>query len=247
MRSADRLDRWRSWTDLPLMVLAIGSLPVLLLEIERGDLPRSDRLFIDAVNVTVLVAFAVDYFVELFLAPDRSVYVRREWSSAAIVVAQAVALVPVLSALGVLRAVRGARLFRVVAVVLRGLALGGSARSTGRQLVRRHPAGIAFGVAGLTWLTSAASFTLAEDVGVNGRIHSFGDALWWSACTITTVGYGDVFPVTAAGRLVGMFTMVVGVSVFALVTASIAKFLVRSPELGENEGSLQSGDQPINL
>ncbi|HEY7628137.1 MAG TPA: hypothetical protein VH761_13765 [Ilumatobacteraceae bacterium] len=47
-------------------------------------------------------------------------------------------------------------------------------------LLREHAAGFALGMAGLTWLTSAAAFTVAEDVGVNGRIHSFFDALWWS-------------------------------------------------------------------
>ena len=76
--------------------------------------------------------------------------------------------------------------------------------------------------------TSAAAFTVAEDVGVNGRIHSFFDALWWSLSTITTVGYGDIYPVTTAGRIIGGFTMIVGISTFALVTAKIAQFLVRS-------------------
>lgn len=59
-------------------------------------------------------------------------------------------------------------------------------------------------------------------------MHSFFDAAWWSASTITTVGYGDLAPVTAAGRLVGVFTMVVGISAFAVVTAKIAEFLVIS-------------------
>jgi hypothetical protein len=72
-----------------------------------------------------------------------------------------------------------------------------------------------------------APFTVAEDVGVDGRVASFADALWWSLATITTVGYGDIYPVTTAGRIVGGFTMVIGISTFALVTAKIAQFLVR--------------------
>ena len=55
---------------------------------------------------------------------------------------------------------------------------------------------------------------------------SFFDALWWSAATITTVGYGDIYPVTAAGRIIAVFTMVVGVSTLAVVTARIAQFLI---------------------
>ena len=94
--------------------------------------------------------------------------------------------------------------------------------------MRRHAAGFALGVAGLTWLTSAVGFTMAEDVGAGGRLDSFFDALWWSSTTITTVGYGDVYPVTAAGRIIGVFTMVVGISTFAVVTAKVAEVLVRT-------------------
>ncbi len=69
---------------------------------------------------------------------------------------------------------------------------------------------------------------LHEDVGKHGRVHSVGDALWWSLTTMTTVGYGDVYPVTFAGRVVGGITMLVGISTFAVVTAKAAEFLVRT-------------------
>jgi voltage-gated potassium channel len=118
--------------------------------------------------------------------------------------------------------------WRFVAVVFRVVAIGGASASEGRSILRRHAAGFALAVAGLTWLTSAVGFTLVEDVGVNGRLHSFFDALWWSSATITTVGYGDVYPVTAAGRMIGVVTMVVGISTFAVLTAKVAEFLVRS-------------------
>jgi voltage-gated potassium channel len=228
-----RLARWRHATDGPLLVIAVASLPMLLLELRRSDLAYHDRLLLDAVNVLVLVAFAVDYFVELALAQHRRQFVRREWTSAAIVVAQAIALVPGLAGFGVLRAARAARLFRIMAVVLRLFAIGGAAAQDGRALIRRRSARFALSLAAFTWLTSAVAFTLAEDVGQGRRIESFGEALWWSTATITTVGYGDVFPVTAVGRLIGGITMLVGISAFAVVTAKIAEFLMRSDAVGE--------------
>jgi voltage-gated potassium channel len=85
----------------------------------------------------------------------------------------------------------------------------------------------ALSVAGLVWITSAVAFTLVEDVGAGRRVNSFGDALWWSASTISTVGYGDVYPITLGGRIIAVFTMVVGVSTFGVITASIAKRLIR--------------------
>jgi voltage-gated potassium channel len=223
------LERWRRWTDGPLTVLAIGTLPFLLLELGSSDLPSADRRLIVVVNVIVLVAFAVDYVVELALARSRRLYARSEWSSALIVLAQAIAVVPGpgLGAFGLLRAARGARAVRVIVVVARVLAVGGAAAGAGREWLRRNAANVALGVAGLTWLTSAVGFTLAEDVGEQGRVQSFFDALWWSTTTITTVGYGDVYPVTAAGRLIGAATMIVGISTFAVVTAKVAELLVR--------------------
>jgi voltage-gated potassium channel len=173
------------------------------------------------------VAFAADYVVELALATDRRQYARREWTSLLIVVSQALAVLPGFGAVGALRALRGVRGARAAIVLLRLLAIGGATAHESRTYLRRHAAGLALGVAGLTWLTAAAAFTLVEDVGVDGRIHSFFDALWWSTATITTVGYGDVFPITVAGRIIGGFTMVVGISTFAVVTAKVAEFLVR--------------------
>ena len=225
-----RLERWRQLTDWPLMALAVGSLPVLLLELERHRLPRADRVFIDVVNVVVLIAFATDYIVEFCVASNRRLYMRSEFLSLLIVVGQAFTLVPSLAAFGILRTLRAARLIRVVAIAIRAAAIGGSASRDGRAMIRKHAAGFAIGMAALTWVTSAAAFTVAEDVGVGGRVHSFFDALWWSLGTITTAGAGEIYPVTVAGRIIGGFTMIVGISTFALVTAKVAQFLVRTDD-----------------
>jgi voltage-gated potassium channel len=222
------LIRWRSVTDAPLLIIAIASLPVLLLEVGRNELTIGDRVFLDVVNVVVLAAFAIDYVVEFSLARGKGKFVRGEWTSLLIVLAQALALVPALTGFGVLRVLRAGRAWRSIAVLARVFAIGGIAAKEGRSILRRHAASFALGVAGMTWLSSAVAFTLVEDVGKDGRLHSFFDALWWSSTTITTVGYGDVFPVTTAGRLVGVVTMVVGISTFAVVTAKVAEFLVRT-------------------
>jgi voltage-gated potassium channel len=237
-----RLAKWRRVTDLPLLILAIGSLPILALEFISDDLSQLDQDFITVVNVIVLVAFAGDYVVELSFAGKRASFVRHEWTSALIVVTQALAVIPGLSAFGFLRVLRAGRALRVAIVLLRLVAVGGAAAREGRTVLRRHAAGFALGLAGFTWLTSAVLFTMVEDVGPHGRVSSFFDALWWSLATITTVGYGDLFPVTAAGRIVGGFTMVVGISTFAIVTAKFAEFLVRSDREDERDEAERKPD-----
>jgi voltage-gated potassium channel len=123
------LARWRARTDGPLIVLAIGTLPFLLLELGSADLPLTDKRLIAAVNVLVLVAFALDYIVELRLASDRRRFVRHEWTSLLIVVSQLIAVVPGFQAIGVLRALRGVRGMRAALVLIRLLAIGGATRA----------------------------------------------------------------------------------------------------------------------
>jgi voltage-gated potassium channel len=218
-----RLVAWRRWTNVPLLCIAIGSLPLLLLEIVAHRLSDSDQTFLTAVNVTVFFAFAIDYVVGLAVTQERKSYVRMQWASLLIVISQFLALLPALGFLGILR---GARALRVIAALSRIVAIGAASKEQGRKFFREKAASVAFGIAGLTLLSSAAAFTIAEDVGSGRRIGSFFDALWWAAATITTVGYGDIYPVTAAGRIVAVFTMVVGVSTLAVVTARIAQFLL---------------------
>ena len=223
-----KLAQWRRRTDAPITALAVGTLPLLALELMRSDLTDTDQLFLDGAGLAVLAVLAVDYLVELALAADRAAYVREQWLGLAVVVAQAIALVPALAGVGALRVVRGGRAVRLFTSVARALG-SGAAAANGRNVIRDRAATFVLELAGLTWVTSAVAFTLAEDVGKGGRIHSFFDALWWSATTITTVGYGEVYPITAAGRIVAVFTMLIGITTFAVVTARLAEFLLRSP------------------
>ena len=70
-------------------------------------------------------------------------------------------------------------------------------------------------------------------------IHTFTDALWWSAATITTVGYGDMYPSTFAGHGVGLGLMLVGVSLFSLLTARVLAFFAAT---GDQESDARKLD-----
>jgi voltage-gated potassium channel len=222
-----KLVTWRKWTDIPLLIIAIGSLPLLLLEIISHRLTSGDKTFLLVVNVAVFLAYAVDYVIEFLVTPEKGRYVRSEWSSLLIVVAQLFAILPAMSFLGFLR---GARALRVVSSLTRVIGISMASRSQGREILKKRATSFAFGLAGFTLITSAVGFTLAEDVGKDGRVESFFDALWWSGATITTVGYGDIYPITAAGRIIAIFTMLVGISTLAVVTARIAQFLIKNDE-----------------
>jgi len=137
----------------------------------------------------------------------------------------AAVVAPDLGALGTTRALRWLRPMRAIVAIVRMIAIGGKAAREGRRVVRQNAVRFAIGVAMMTWFTSAAAFTVVEDVGVGREIGGFDDALWWSAATITTVA-GDISPATLLGRSIALVTMVVGISTVAIITARVASFLV---------------------
>jgi len=225
IKISSKLQNWQNKTDGVLVVIAVGSLPLLLLETISDRLPDGDRNFIFIVNFVVFFAFAIDYILKLVLTDSKPTYIRTQWVSLLVVISQFFALLPALGVLGVLR---GVRAVRVLGVIARVIGIGTATKSSGKEFFKKRAASVAFGIAGLTLITSAVAFTIVEDVGEGRRINSFFDALWWSAATITTVGYGDIYPVTTAGRIIAVFTMVIGISTLAVVTARIAKFLIAS-------------------
>jgi voltage-gated potassium channel len=82
---------------------------------------------------------------------------------------------------------------------------------------------------GLLFAASAALVLLFEE-NEGGNITNYGEALWWAATTVTTVGYGDFFPISNEGKAIAVFLMFLGISLFSYVTANVAAFFVRPAE-----------------
>lgn len=76
----------------------------------------------------------------------------------------------------------------------------------------------------------------AFENGADGSITDFDDALWWAIVTITTVGYGDKYPVTPEGRAVAVFLMIIGITLFSMLTAGIAAYFVEGPQENDERG-----------
>jgi voltage-gated potassium channel len=74
-----------------------------------------------------------------------------------------------------------------------------------------------------------------ESFSPDANITTGGDALWWGVVTITTVGYGDKYPVTALGRLTGVFVMFAGVGIIGALASILASILVPPPKMPDEE------------
>ncbi|HSX97861.1 MAG TPA: potassium channel family protein [Streptomyces sp.] len=98
-------------------------------------------------------------------------------------------------------------------------------REGGRPLHLRA-AGGATVVLGVVMLLGSWAVIAAEHGAPRANLTSYPKALWWSVETATTVGYGDFYPVTFWGRVVGAVVMVVGITTYGMVTAAIATWFV---------------------
>ncbi len=67
----------------------------------------------------------------------------------------------------------------------------------------------------------------AESASPQANIQTGGDAMWWSIVTLATVGYGDKYPVTTAGRVIGVIVIVVGVGLFSALTSFLAQWFLK--------------------
>ena len=153
--------------------------------------------------------FLVDFLVRLRRSRPRRAYVAHAFGWADLL-----AIVPML---------RVFRLFRVV-VVVRALQARGPARIADDLLVSRASATF-FTTIFLVIVVLEVSGMLILDAesGIEGaNIRTPSDALWWGYVTITTVGYGDRFPVTLSGRIIGIFLLTAGVALFSVFTGFIA-------------------------
>ena len=102
-------------------------------------------------------------------------------------------------------------------------------------------------VALATWFFAGLAVTEAERLASEPTIHNVGDGWWWSITTMATVGYGDTYPTTTAGRFVGGMLMVISIALIGTMTATIASYFTEIFGLGTSAQSESNSRSPEEL
>jgi voltage-gated potassium channel len=187
-----------------LSILSIVNLVLLVLPL--GDQVKELVLIVDS---ALTVVFVIDFTIRLFTAPTKTGYFFKGggW----------------LDLLGSLPGLRIFRLFRVVRVG-RLLHRYGARKVVRDLLASRAQGGLLFvSLLAILTLEFGGMFVLGvEQHAPNANIRTGPEALWWGIVTITTVGYGDFYPVTNPGRVVGAIIMLNGIAVLGTLTGYLA-------------------------
>jgi voltage-gated potassium channel len=170
----------------------------------------------------IWVFFAFDYFARLSIADDKRLFVRKNLLDLAAV---ALPFLPLLRAIRALAAVT---------------VLSRRNRGSRSQQVTTSVVTLAFA----TWFVAGLAVTEAERHVDGANIQGVGDGWWWAITTMATVGYGDTYPVSPQGRIVGMSLMIMGVALLGTITASIASNfnMTNNEDLADEKSSASEVD-----
>ena len=210
-----KLQRWERYSEWPLAVAAVLFLVLFSRQVLVQPQGREGHI-VWAIDWAIWGLFVVDYVVRLCLADNRWHWFLRHLLDFAIVT------------LPLLRPLRLLRLLVLIEVLQK--AIGDAFR--GRIVVYTVS-----GVVLLIYTSSLAVFD-KERYLHGATINSFGKALWWSITTVTTVGYGDVYPVTNTGRVIAVLLMIGGISLVGVVTAALASWII--DRVTEEESVMQA-------
>ena len=207
-RREQLLGRVERITEVPLLILAALMIPLIVGSFFWDLTERQETTFL-ALDIFIWAVFAADLMVKTAISPRRLAYLKAHWIDVVVVIVPFV------------RPLRMVRLF-----IYGSRAFVGVRRMLGVDYL------LVYGV--LLVMVSATVVTTVE-TGENAQIASFSDALWWTVVTVTTVGYGDLVPVSGAGRAMAYILVLGGVGLFGALTANFAALLVREQPSTDQE------------
>jgi voltage-gated potassium channel len=231
----DPIEKQYNWLMIGLIFLSIVS---VILETEESLSSHFNSIFLGIEYITVLI-FSVDYILHLWVCTIDSRYRspilgRLKYACTPMAMIDLLSILPFyIPASGldfrIIRAVRLARFFRI-------LKLGHysqSMRTLGRVLKSKKEELLITLFAGIVvlFISSSVMYYIERDAQPD-KFNSILSTMWWGVATLTTVGYGDIYPITALGKIVGSLISITGIGLFVLPAGILASGF--SSELQKN-------------
>lgn len=206
-------DRWERRTEWPLTIVAAFFLIAYATPIIYPNLPQLGHTLAHAFLWVAWLAFFIDYATRIYLSPDKMAFIRAN------IFGLTVVAVPALKPLRLL----------LLITVLRTLNRHAHGTFRGKVMV------YVTGSVGLIVFVGALAALEAERHHPDANILTFTDAIWWAVATVTTVGYGDRYPVSGTGRLIATGLMFAGIALLGVITASFAAWMIERVQEIEEE------------
>jgi len=204
-----------TWLQCLTLVLSVYVLIVVFIQ-TIVKLPTETTQLLDYIDSVVCLVFLYDFFLHLVQAPSKKAFLKWGW----------IDFVSSIPMLGIFRFARVTRVIRI----LRILRAFRSSKILITYLFQHRATSTLASVSMISCILVIFSSIaiLHVETATSSNIKTPGDAMWWAITTITTVGYGDKYPVTNEGRAVAIVLMIVGVGLFATFTAYISSYFLES-------------------
>lgn len=208
--------------NLLILLLSFYVLIALLVDI-LFKLPPEVSKLLHYIDNTICFVFLFDFILRYRKAENKLAFMKWGWIDL-------IASIPTFDLL------RPGRVLRIIRVI-RGIRAYRSTRHVFHHVFRNKIRGTLTSVSILAVLVLILSSVaiLEFETAPNSNIKTAEDAIWWSYVTITTVGYGDKYPVTTEGRIIAVILITIGVGLFGTFTAFISSWFVKSNEHAERK------------
>jgi voltage-gated potassium channel len=199
------LKLWMQWFEIPLILLGCCWLVLIILEFTQGLSP-----FLETVSFTIWIIFLIDFFIRFLLAPLKVKFLKSQWIT---LVALAIPAFRIFNSFEVMEEVRGYYLVRVFTGIRHGMEILG-------ETFGRHGFGYIVGLTVIVILIGSAGMYALE-----GKFVDYGEAVWWTAMLMTTLG-SDYWPKTPEGQVLCLGLALYALAIFAYIVGNFVSFFI---------------------
>ncbi len=188
------------------------------------DLKPQTRTILESIEIVCVIVFTVEYILRIYVADNKARFIFGFFG-----IIDLVAILPFYLSFGIdlrsLRALRFLRIFRILKLVRYNSAMIQFTRAI--KIVKEQILLFLFTTVILIYF-SAVGIYYFENEAQPEHFSSIFDSLWWAIITLTTVGYGDVYPITVGGKVFTFFILMIGLGIVAIPTGIISSALTKS-------------------